>query len=44
MSETHLLEFDAVGLAFAGVKALDDVSFHVDEGEFFAIIGPTGDR
>jgi branched-chain amino acid transport system ATP-binding protein len=42
VSESHLLEFDGVGLAFAGVKALDDVSFHVDEGEFFAIIGPNG--
>jgi branched-chain amino acid transport system ATP-binding protein len=42
VSETHLLEFDGVGLAFAGVKALDDISFFVDEGELFAIIGPNG--
>jgi branched-chain amino acid transport system ATP-binding protein len=39
---SHLLEFKDVGLAFKGVKALDGVSFHVDEGELFAVIGPNG--
>jgi branched-chain amino acid transport system ATP-binding protein len=39
---SHLLEFTDVGLSFKGVKALDGVSFHVDEGELFAIIGPNG--
>ena len=39
---THLLEFNDIGLAFKGVKALDGVSFHVNEGELFAIIGPNG--
>ncbi len=39
---THLLEFNDVDLAFKGVKALDGVTFHVDEGELFAIIGPNG--
>ncbi len=29
-------------LSFKGVKAIDGVSFHVDEGELFAIIGPNG--
>ncbi|HUO45290.1 MAG TPA: ABC transporter ATP-binding protein [Acidimicrobiia bacterium] len=38
----HLLEFKNVRLAFKGVKAIDGVSFHVDEGELFAIIGPNG--
>ena len=38
----HLLEFDHVGLSFKGLKALDDVSFTVDDGELFAIIGPNG--
>ncbi|MBT8249871.1 MAG: ABC transporter ATP-binding protein [Acidimicrobiia bacterium] len=37
-----LLDFRDVHLSFAGVKALDGVSFHVDEGELFAIIGPNG--
>jgi branched-chain amino acid transport system ATP-binding protein len=39
---THLLEFRDIALAFKGVKALDGVSFHVDDGELFAIIGPNG--
>jgi branched-chain amino acid transport system ATP-binding protein len=39
---SHLLEFRYVSLAFKGVKALDGVTFHVDEGELFAIIGPNG--
>ena len=38
----HLIEFEGVSLSFKGLKALDDVSFHVDEGELFAIIGPNG--
>ena len=37
-----ILDFRDVHLSFAGVKALDGVSFHVDEGELFAIIGPNG--
>ena len=38
----HLLEFQDVSLAFKGIKALDDVSFTVDDGELFAVIGPNG--
>ncbi len=38
----HLIEFEGVSLSFKGLKALDDVSFHVDDGELFAIIGPNG--
>ena len=38
----HLLEFDDISLAFAGVTALDKVSFSVDDNELFAIIGPNG--
>lgn len=37
-----LLRFDDVRLSFAGVIAIDGVSFHVNEGELFAIIGPNG--
>ncbi len=39
---SHLVEFRGVSLSFKGVKALTDVSFHVDDGELFAIIGPNG--
>ena len=38
----HLLEVDTIKLSFKGVKAIDGVAFHVDEGELFAIIGPNG--
>jgi branched-chain amino acid transport system ATP-binding protein len=38
----HLLEVRDVHLSFKGVKAIDGVSFHVDDGELFAIIGPNG--
>ncbi|HJL63584.1 MAG TPA: ATP-binding cassette domain-containing protein, partial [Candidatus Marinimicrobia bacterium] len=27
---------------FSGVRALDDVSFGVNEGEIFSLIGPNG--
>jgi branched-chain amino acid transport system ATP-binding protein len=38
----HLLTVEDLNLSFKGVKAIDGVSFHVDDGELFAIIGPTG--
>jgi branched-chain amino acid transport system ATP-binding protein len=38
----HLLEVSDINLSFKGVKALDGVSFHVDDGELFSIIGPNG--
>jgi branched-chain amino acid transport system ATP-binding protein len=41
-SETPVLEFDEVALSFAGVKAIDGVSFTVGGSELFAIIGPNG--
>jgi branched-chain amino acid transport system ATP-binding protein len=41
-SYEHLLVVDDLHLAFKGVKAIDGVSFHVDDGELFAVIGPNG--
>jgi len=38
----HLLEVRDIHLSFKGVTAIDGVSFHVDDGELFAIIGPNG--
>ncbi|HEX9866136.1 MAG TPA: ABC transporter ATP-binding protein [Acidimicrobiia bacterium] len=38
----HLLDVQNIKLSFKGVIAIDDVSFHVDDGELFAIIGPNG--
>jgi branched-chain amino acid transport system ATP-binding protein len=41
-SYDHLLEVRDIHLSFKGVKAIDGVSFNVDDGELFAIIGPNG--
>lgn len=37
-----ILEIEAVSLQFGGVKALDDVTYHIEKGEIFSIIGPNG--
>ena len=37
-----LLEVDNISLSFGGLKALRDVSFHVNEAELYSIIGPNG--
>jgi branched-chain amino acid transport system ATP-binding protein len=41
-SEQVQVAVDAVTLAFAGLRVLDDVSFDVRAGEILAIIGPNG--
>jgi len=38
----HLLDVRDIQLSFKGVKAVDGVSFTVDDGQLFAIIGPNG--
>ncbi len=37
-----LLKVDRISLSFGGVKALQDISFDIMEGEIRAIIGPNG--
>jgi branched-chain amino acid transport system ATP-binding protein len=37
-----ILELSDVGLSFAGVAAIDGVSFGVERSELFAVIGPNG--
>ncbi|MEK6208040.1 MAG: ABC transporter ATP-binding protein [Chloroflexota bacterium] len=37
-----LLQVQGLTLAFSGLVALDDVSFHANQGELLAIIGPNG--
>ena len=39
---TALLEVKEVAVAFGGVRAVDGVSLHVDQGEILTIIGPNG--
>ncbi|MEO9322117.1 ABC transporter ATP-binding protein [Nocardioides sp. C4-1] len=41
-SSSPVLELDDIHLSFAGVKAVNGVSLHVEPGELFAIIGPNG--
>jgi branched-chain amino acid transport system ATP-binding protein len=37
-----LLEFDDVSKLFGGLRAVSDLSFHIDEGEIVSVIGPNG--
>ena len=37
-----LLRLEHIDLSFAGVKAINDISFEVARGEICAIIGPNG--
>lgn len=39
---SKILEIENVSLQFGGVKALSDVSFHINKGEIFSLIGPNG--
>ncbi|MGN9778324.1 ABC transporter ATP-binding protein [Micromonospora sp. H33] len=41
-TDEPILTFDDVRLAFAGVRAIDGVSFTVGRQELFAVIGPNG--
>jgi branched-chain amino acid transport system ATP-binding protein len=42
MTENILLEVKNISVYYGGVKALDEVSFNVRQGEFVAMIGPNG--
>ncbi|WP_307807889.1 ABC transporter ATP-binding protein [Nocardioides xinjiangensis] len=39
---TKVLEVENLTLKFGGLTALDDVSFHIAEGEILGLIGPNG--
>ena len=41
-SRRRVLEIDALTLRFGGLTALDDVTFHIEEGEILGLIGPNG--
>ena len=38
----HLLEVKGVSKSFAGLRAIQNVSFAVRPGDLFAVIGPNG--
>lgn len=38
----HLLEVENLTKRFGGLTAVDNVSFHIDEGEMVGVIGPNG--
>ena len=37
-----ILQVQDVTMQFGGLRAIDNVSFHVDESEIFGLIGPNG--
>ena len=39
---TALLELQGVSMAFGGLKCVDHLDLHVDEGEIVSVIGPNG--
>ena len=42
MTTTPILKLDSISKSFGGVRAVDSVSFEVNEGDFLGIIGPNG--
>ena len=38
----RILEVDEVTMRFGGVTAMEDVTFHINEGEILGLIGPNG--
>ena len=39
---SKLIEVSGLGVEYSGVRALDDVSFDVNYGDFLAVVGPNG--
>lgn len=42
MDKDKLLEVKDLSISFAGIKAVQDLDFHIDRGEVLALIGPNG--
>ncbi len=41
-TETYVLRIENLSMHFGGLKAVDDLSFHVNRNEIFGLIGPNG--
>ncbi|WP_414633749.1 ATP-binding cassette domain-containing protein [Paracoccus marcusii] len=39
---SHSVELAGIGMTFGSTRAVSDVSFKVEAGEFFSILGPSG--
>lgn len=39
---SHSVELAQIGMTFGATRAVSDVSFKVEQGEFFSILGPSG--
>jgi len=37
-----IVEIEKLSVEYTGIKALDDISFGIAEGDFLGIIGPNG--
>ena len=42
MSLTQTLKVENLSIAFGGLKAVDSLNFHINEGEIYGLIGPNG--
>lgn len=42
MSDKVTLKIENLSIAFGGLKAVDDLSFHLNENEIYGLIGPNG--
>lgn len=42
MTGEHLLHIENLCMSFGGLRAVDDVSMHINSGEIIALIGPNG--
>lgn len=42
MSNGHILETKKLSINFGGIKAVDEVDFHINKGEIVGLIGPNG--
>lgn len=42
MSLTQTLKVENLSISFGGLKAVDSLNFHINEGEIYGLIGPNG--